>query len=73
MATKPSRLWATVQEKLNQLTLLADSSGYDYLCARINYLEQEVAALRAEIGAGQLLRNGDRKGVQSSHAVELIR
>ena len=66
MATKPSRLWAAVQRKLDQLAMVADVSGFDYLCERINYLEQEVSELRTEIGARQPLRNRDHIGVQSS-------
>ena len=73
MATKPSRLWAAVQRKLNQLTMVADVSAFDYLCERINYLEQEVSELRTEIGARQRLRHGDHIGLQSSDALEPIR
>jgi hypothetical protein len=51
---------------LNQLAMMADVSGFDYLCERINYLEQEVSELRTEIGARQPLRNRDHIGVQSS-------
>lgn len=64
MATKPSRLWAAVQQKLNQLTMVADVSGFDYLCERIKCLEQEVSELRTEIGAEQPLLNSDRIGLQ---------
>ena len=73
MATKPSRLWAAVQRNLNQLTMVADVSAFDYLCERINYLEQEVSELRTEIGARQRLRHGDHIGLQSSDALEPIR
>ena len=73
MATKPSRLWAAVQRNLNQLTMVADVSAFDYLCERINYLEQEVSELRTEIGARQRLRHGGHIGLQSSDALEPIR
>jgi len=73
VATKPSRLWTAVQHKLNQLAMVADVSGFDYLCERIKYLEQEVAELRTEIGARQSLRNSDRKELHSLDAVEPIR
>jgi hypothetical protein len=66
VATKPSRLWAAVQRKLDQLAMVADVSGFDYLCERINYLEQEVSELRTEIGARQPLRNSGHIGLQSS-------
>ena len=66
MATKPSRLWAAVQRKLDQLPMVADVSGFDYLCERINYLEQEVSELRTEIGTRQALRNSGHIGLQSS-------
>jgi hypothetical protein len=66
VATKPSRLWAAVQRKLDQLAMVADVSGFDYLCERINYLEQEVSELRTEIGARQPARNSGRIGLQSS-------
>jgi len=73
VATKPSRLWAAVQEKLKRLTMVADVSGFDYLCERINNLEQEVSELRTEIGARQRLRHSDHIGVQSSDTLERIR
>ena len=68
MATKPSQLWAAVRLKLNQLTALADVSGFDYLRERISYLEREVAELRTEIGAGQPLRNSDQVGLRASES-----
>jgi hypothetical protein len=51
---------------LDQLAMMADVSGFDYLCERINYLEQEVSELRTEIDARQTLRNSGRIGLQSS-------
>jgi hypothetical protein len=66
VATKPSRLWAAVRRKLDQLAMVVDVSGFDYLCERINYLEQEVSELRTEIGARQALRNSGHIGLQSS-------
>jgi hypothetical protein len=69
VATKPSQLWAAVQQKLNQLTALADVSGFDYLRERISYLEREVTELRTEIGAGQPLRNSDHIGLRSSESI----
>jgi hypothetical protein len=51
---------------LDQLAMVADVSGFDYLCERINYLEQEVSELRTEIGARQPLRNSGHIGLQSS-------
>jgi hypothetical protein len=53
--------------------MVADVSAFDYLCERINYLEQEVSELRTEIGARQRLRHGDHIGLQSSDALEPIR
>jgi len=46
--------------------MVVDVSGFDYLCERINYLEQEVSELRTEIGARQALRNSGHIGLQSS-------
>jgi hypothetical protein len=66
VATKPSRLWAAVQQKLHQLAMVADVSGFDYLRERVRHLEQEVSGLRTEIGAGQPLHNSDRVESQSS-------
>ena len=68
MATKP-RLWAAVQRKLDQLARMADVSSFDYLRERIDYLEQEVAELRTEIGARQRLRNSDHIGLRSSESI----
>jgi hypothetical protein len=59
VATKP-RLWAAVQRKLDQLARMADVSSFDYLCERIDYLEQEVSRLRTEIGRVEMWR-GDRR------------
>jgi hypothetical protein len=53
--------------------MVADVSGFDYLCERINNLEQEVSELRTEIGARQRLRHSDHIGVQSSDTLERIR
>lgn len=68
MATKP-RLWAAVQRKLDQLARMADVSSFDYLCERIDYLEQEVSRLRTEIAPKQPLLNGDRIGLRSSESI----
>jgi hypothetical protein len=68
VATKP-RLWAAVFGKLDQLARMADVSGFDYLCERIAYLEQEVAELRTEIVARQRLRNSDHIGLRSSESI----
>jgi hypothetical protein len=68
VATK-SRLWAAVQRKLDQLATIADVSGFDHLCERINFLEQEVSELRTEIGARQRLRNSDHIGLRSSESI----
>jgi uncharacterized small protein (DUF1192 family) len=48
---------------------MADVSGFDYLCERIDYLEQEVSRLRTEIAPKQPLRNGDRIGLRSSESI----
>jgi hypothetical protein len=58
---------------LNQLAIVADVSGFDYLCERINYLEQEVSEMRIEIGARRPLHNSDHVGLQPSEAVAPIR
>jgi hypothetical protein len=73
VAAKPARLWAAVQHKLNQLAMVGDVSGFDYLAERISYLEREISELRAEIGAGQRLRNSNQSGVQSADLVEPVR
>jgi hypothetical protein len=70
VASKPPRLWAAIQQKLNQLSMLADVSAFDYLCERISYLEHEVAELRTEIAAAQPLRNVARIGLQFSGVAE---
>jgi len=71
VAAKRSRLWATVQEKLNQLAMAADDSGFDYLFERVDQLEREVAKLRSEIGAGQRFRGNTE--LQSSNPIGFTR
>jgi hypothetical protein len=54
---------------LNQLTAMADVSGFDYLRERISNLEREVSELRTEIGAPQPLHNGEHSRLRSSESI----